>query len=903
LSTPLPTKIIAPITNQVNQSGTDTNDQQGGDTIELKAEILRWIFSISGSLLVYILFAVIVTAVYHPDIDELKRSAQSLLIDYQRVLPEPLEAFLFRSGIVIILSSLFGLYIWFSRSNFVASLASKRAFTIISLSAVVIIAALIIIDFAAPNLSDFGGRRFPPTEPEYTNNNFNFYFNEFFLGSYLWLYVLLVIPAVVIFFFKGIRIMHLDTRKSYRILVPFIGYLVTGAVVLAIVLMNIFSLPCSVDNTIDFNAVYYSMTQVYAGVPMLVNGFTNTYGLYPHFLNLIFQFTGLNIFKFTLVLSLLLGGSFVLNFMALRKLVSNRVILFLGFATMIFFSYLDRKLLNKFDCYFALFPIRYIAPSVLVFLAGVYVLKPSRWLYWLMWISMGFFVLWNPEMGLVSYVSMVLFFVYTGFFSADGKPATKKIAAHLISGIVVLPLVFYIYKLLIFAIYGSAPDLSLLFTTMAVFSKVGFALLPMALVHPWNLVVLILISGFAYALMLWYKKAITPKSSLVFLLSLIGVGYLFYYQGRSHSVNLSVSTGFCLLMLTILGDELWLVVKSAKILALNAFFVVFLFLISFSFIELITGAGRIYSTMQEQDKDDKEVKILERFLESNRNLMASNTHELEKILLLTVAKNQCLYFGDNKLRSAFNPGFVEMFLNTDIERFNRIVYDSSFSIFIEPIMLDYPCLQRALATIGARYEFKGFGKTMAMLKRRTAIIPATSFFHDSVNQLLYRKYNDDTTGINARVADALSSSTVTLPPEFSVQVFFQSRIQVIRNAALIGNQADSNGFAIGNLFNSQDYWFGINNEGVKVHLPQNKWMYVVMNVFPDHIAVYLNGSQAATQPLSRPINQSRIPLTIGNLGYQQFYIGAISEIAITGSCLSPEQIHEIWGRIEKEVGK
>ncbi len=879
----------------------DTDDQQDNSSVELKSEILRWIFSISCALLVYILYAVIVQAVYNPDIDELLKTAQSILIDSDMALPEPMEALLFRSGILLILGGLFGFYYLFLRSRLVIYLASKRAFTIISLAAVVVIAAVIIIDFAAPNLSDFGSRRFPPTDQDYANTNFNFYFNEFFLGKYLWLYVLLVVPAIAVFFLKGLKMLQWETRKNHKVLVPFIGYLVTGAVVLAIVLMNIFSLPYSVDNTMDFNAVYYSMAQVYAGVPMLVDGFTNTYGLYPHFLNLIFKFTGLDIFKFTLVLSLLLGLCFVLNFLSLRKFVRNPVILFLGFATVLFFSYLDRKLLNVFDCYFALFPIRYLAPSVLVFLAGIYVVRPSRWLYWLMITGIGFFVLWNPEMGLVSYVSMILFFVYYEFYAADGKLAIRKIGTHIIAGIVVLPLVFYVYKLLIYAFYGSAPDLSMLFSTIGVFSKVGFGLLPMAMVHPWNLVVLILISGFGYALMHWYKRAVTPKSAIVFLLSLIGVGYLFYYQGRSHSVNLSVSTGFCILMLTILGDELWLVVKSKKILALNGLFVLFLFLVSFSFIELIAGSGKIYGMVSEQDKVD--IELTQRFLESNRKLIADNTGEQEKILVLTVAKDQSLYFDGTRLRSAFNPGLGDMFLKSDQDRFNKLVRDSSFTIFIEPTMFAKPAMQQASATIASTYELNKLSLSMAMLIRRTTSIPSANYFNNGSNLIFHRKYNDDTAGISARIKDAFGTVPVTMAPEFSVQVLFNTKIQIYKNAAVIGNQSDSKGFVIRNEFNSPDYWFGINGEGVRVHVPQNKWIYAVLNVYPDHMDVYLNGTLATTQTLTRPMTQSDVPLVIGNMKYMQYYVGAIAEVAISVGSLSAEKIQETWARVESGVGK
>ncbi len=883
----------------VNQiAGDTTND----GSLSIKSEILRWIFSITGAALVYFIAALLVQATYHPDIEQLNKTAKTVLIEYNKAIPEPMEALLFRLGIIIVLSFLFWFYFLFYKSEWIRFLTEKPVSRIVSIIAVAALIALIFAAFAAPNLSDFGSRRFPPNPDDPGNNNFNFYFNEFFIGHYLWLYVLIVVPLIAAFFFLGLKKLNWDNSKPYRILTPVIGYTVTGAVVAAIIAMNIFSFPYSIDNKVDFNAVYYSMTQVYAGVPMLADGFTNTYGLYPHFLNPIFQVTGLSILKFSVVMSLLLGLSFVLNFYALKKMVSNQVILFAGFATMLFFSYLDRKLLNDFDCYFALFPIRYLAPSVLVFLASVYLFKPSSLKYWITLFVMASFILWNPELGMVCYISMVLFFVYHDFFDAEGNIAIRKISTHILAGVLVLPVVFYTYKLLIYAFYGSAPDLGLLWGTITVFSKVGFGLLPMALVHPWNLIALILIAGFTYSIMQWNKKAITPRAAMVFLLSLIGVGYLFYYQGRSHSVNLSVSSGFCILLLTIMGDELWTIIKNRNVLFLNAVFVVFLFLVSFSFIELVYNSDKIvYHIYQEEDKSlhSKE----QRFVESNRDFILNNSVEGEKILVLTVSKYQSLYFDGNKRRSAFNPGLIDLFLNTGLDRFNNMVRDSSFSIFIEPVIFNYAFMQPALATMAASCELQATGKSMALVTKRKTKIPAVCFFNSPGQASIHRKYTDDSAGLRSRCNDAFGIAPVTLAPEFSVQALFYAKRQVYRDAVIAGNLDGAKGFVISNGFSSSDYFFIINGNEVKVPLPNNEWVYTVMNVFSDHMDVYLDGSLVASHPLSGPVLQSESLLCIGNLGIMHYYTGAIAEVAIENNAVGAEQVQKTWDEIKMVITK
>ncbi len=867
----------------------------------INEEILRWILTICSSVLVYIIIAINVRLTYQPDIESLNAIAKKILLLPNLALPEPMEALLFRLGIVTIIPGLVVFYILFSRMPFTATLTQKRSFPVISILSVIATAAVIFISFAAHNESEAGKDRILPVDVDaITNNNFNFFFDGFFIGRYLWLYALIIVPAVSYLFFAGIKKYKWENKQIFRRIVSITGYGVSAAVVIAIVAMNTFKFPYGHDNKFDFNAVYYSVTQVFAGVPMLVDGFTNTYGLYPHFLNPLFRIIGLDVLKFSLVMSLVLGLAFFFNFYALKKFVSNTVLLFLGFTTLLFFSYLNRKLQNQFDCYYALFPIRYIVPSVLVFLATRHFLKPSKKSYWATTLLIATSVLWNPEIGLVCYLSWIVTNMYHDFYNADGKIAVKKLLAHLGVGITVLPVVFYSYKLLIFLFYGAAPDMWLLWSTMLVFGKIGFNLLPMALLHPWNIVALIIIAGFTYSVAKWHKKEITARSSVTLLLALIGVGYLMYFQGRSHSVNLSVSSGFSIMLLTILADDLWAIVKNRNILFLNAVFVLILFLCSFSIIELVYNSDKISKYVYQED--DKIIQAQEQeFVESNTGFLLQNTVEEERIQLLTVSKFQGLYFNGSKRRSAFNPGIVDMFLNSDLERFQNMIADSSYSIFIEPEIFSYAYMFRTIATITALYDMKAAGKSMVLLKKRKQRIPAKRFFGGEPQMVLHRKYADNKEGIDRRVSDAFGINAVTLAPAFSVEVLFYSQPQLYPYATLMGNFANSSGFMISNVTKS-NYVFAINdvNNSIQLQVPANRWVYLVMNVFPDRLEVYQNGKLEATNPLS-PMLQSTEKLYVGNMGNPHYYLGAIAEAAVINKALDSTQVRATWEEINRAI--
>jgi Concanavalin A-like lectin/glucanases superfamily len=877
----------------------------------LKEETLVWILTILCTLDVYLVTAFLIQKVYHPDINELKETAKKLLIDPGSVRPEPMEAMLFRAGVGVITIGLVVFYSLFSRMKALREQASKPFFMVISVACLLAFVGLVYADFAAQNPF---GKDIQNGRDTVGHSNFDFYFSGLFLGSYLLLYTFILVPLIACMFFFGFKKYDWESKGLYNKIVSGAGYTVFGVTVLAVAAMSAFYFPYSFENKYNFNAVYYSMTQVYSGSALLVDGFTNTYGLYPHFLNLVFKIIGLNVMKFSLIMGLLAAGAFVMNFFSLKAFVRNKVILFLGMLTVIFFPFMNFKFgqgaVNPnlpapdnyevhFDCNFAYYPIRYIIPSVLIILAIAFLKKRKPLVYWLTTVLMSFFVLWNPEIGLVCYLSWMAFNVFNDFYTPEGKINVKKILIHIVAAIAVIVAVFMLYKGIIHMLYGASPDLSLLFSAVLVFGKIGFNMLPMDAIHPWHIMALVLILGFLYAISGWRKKEITSRRSVIFLVSVIGVGFFFYFQGRSHDWQLAQSSGICLFLLTLLGDELWQKVKNNNVPVLNAFFVVFLFFISFSFFELVYNTDKIKELVyQDEDKGRQGQEAEQKRIEGNTEFIVKNSAEKEKIHVLTAMQFQGLYFDGYKRRAAFNPGAMDMFTIADLSRFERTILDSSFNVFIEPQLLRYPSIIRPVAAVAATYEFKSADQTMALLTKTKVKLPPKAFF-ERPEQVVHRKYSDDTAGRNMRVNDATGNmSPVTPGSSFAVEVLFHSAPQITQIAALIGNMTDTAGFLIYNLINTPNYFFGVNGKGLQLPVPNNQWNYLVMNVSPGKVEVFINGASAGTFALPQPMRQSKEKLFIGNIAFMNYYMGSIAEVAIDSKPLEKAKVEETWGQMK-----
>ena len=138
---------------------------------------------------------------------------------------------------------------------------------------------------------------------------------------------------------------------------------------------------------------------------------------------------------------------------------------------------------------------------------------------------------------------------------------------------------------------------------------------------------------------------------------------------------------------------------------------------------------------------------------------------------------------------------------------------------------------------------------------------------------------------------------------FAVEVLFNAKTQVYPYATLVGNMNDSSGFIIANVQNSSNYFFGINGKGAGLPVPNNEWVYCVMNVYTDHLELYLDGNLASSTPLAAPMRQSPEKLCVGDLGYMRYYIGAIAEVAVLNKPLDKTQVAATWEQIKAGVGR
>ena len=99
---------------------------------------------------------------------------------------------------------------------------------------------------------------------------------------------------------------------------------------------------------------------------------------------------------------------------------------------------------------------------------------------------------------------------------------------------------------------GRPPDFAAFFAYQKMFYVSGFYMLPMPPVGGWCVVALVYLAGLAYAA----GSPISPRSSRIFQLSILGIGLLAYYQGRSHRSVLTLAWWPCFLVLTLFFDEL-----------------------------------------------------------------------------------------------------------------------------------------------------------------------------------------------------------------------------------------------------------------------------------------------------------------------------------------------------------
>ena len=307
-----------------------------------------------------------------------------------------------------------------------------------------------------------------------------------------------------------------------------------------------------------FMVVFNPVVQVLQGKALLINA-VSQYGLYPDFLRPVFALSGLSVLKFTALIGLLTALSFAALWLVLKKAIHHRAIAVIGFLALVGNTWLNRlpdpARESLVDLYYQYFPIRFLFPALAVLLAWKYFQCPSRWLYWFLTVLLATGILWNFDAGVPSFLAWVSALCYAALFESGLKNKVRTIACHGAAAGGALLAVLGAYAGQGFLRFGELPHFQEFWHYQMLFYVSGFYMLPMPFPATWVVVVLVYLSGLAYAAHALSEKKNTPRAHLVFLLSILGAGLFSYYQGRSHPQVLAVCWWPCFPLLAIFLDE------------------------------------------------------------------------------------------------------------------------------------------------------------------------------------------------------------------------------------------------------------------------------------------------------------------------------------------------------------
>lgn len=756
---------------------------------------------------------------------------------------------------------------------------------------------------------------------DFIGNNFFYLSNNYFYNNFTRSIFLFGVVLLLVFFSAK------DNGSKVKDILHGMFDLCSIILVLFVSFMNIYSIYSVNDEGMfidHFNAVFYSVVQVFLGKALLVD-LINQYGLYPHFLEPIFKMLGLSVFKFTVIMAVLLSISFICLFKFLKDVVKNRVIAFLGFISLMFYSYIFIKIVS-IDPVFQYHPIRFFFPSLMIYLCSLYFRNNNKMLYYLSFVLYSVAVLWNFDTGIVVFLSWMIVLCYLELFRTNLKITFKKMLFHVVTGITIFFVTVGLYCLFIFSRYGSLPDFGSFFEYQKYFYISGFGMLPMKLIHPWNAVVLVYIIGLLYAARSAIFRNYSPKAIMVLLLSVLGTGIFSYYQGRSHDFNLLHVSYPAILLLTIFVDDLFHKIAKANktilsypkirliTMSLQTNFIIFsillyflassVFSLFFNLQYLISPVlNRQYSTFNKQPTR----------VTQNADFIKQYSNKGEEVLILSY--HSAFYYLESQTVSSLRiPGSSELFLKKDYNKIIEFLENGkNQKIFLDTNFLTnkYQFNISILRTL-----FLSNYKVISMSPDNSIMLftkPLNNKMRNSVNYLLddnentlvHYKFDPETLSLILKSQGVVglagnSFNSLSLSDNFTIEAIVKPFDSQVAYAAIIGNHPGYDGyegFVVQQDYQNKNvYRFSFSNgkkwfPGVTFKLQTNSWNYLVIVAEQNTFKIINNGQLVGLGTLNSPLKNSTMPLYIGNWIYKDRpFNGIIDEIRISNTILSEKDI-------------
>ncbi len=520
---------------------------------------------------------------------------------------------------------------------------------------------------------------------------FNYYLNKT-VFNHITITLFIVFASIIFYLFLNIKPTFRSYKASFLKLSNKLLKLIVVLIFISIFCINIFDVNAINDTTTyttHLNAFYFSVVQVINGEsPLYVNGFSNTYGLYPHFLEpIFFLIGGISIFKFSIVMALLIVLSYYMVFLVMSKLILNKFYLFSGFLSIFWFQYLSSKP-GVEDFFFQYVPLRILFPCLLIYIAYRYTETEKKGLSFLV----GSFIatisiLWNPDSGFIVAISWLLFTSFWLINKTEGLlKISKVLARHLLVFLVVAfatLITFYIYIGLRYEGEISVDTLfpfTEMFGTLILHSSLGMGMEPIPIRHPWVILMTIYVTGFSYALINIKKKEEIQFNSIIFLLSSLGMGLFIYYLGRSINLNLLTVSLPGLILISIYGDIFYKRFFHRSLLHEKIFLYTITIFLCISILNIIISWP---SGFQSLVLDRNQILNLDKVTQVELNIafIEKHTHKKEKVLILS--GNQGVYHSETQTSSIFNIGTIDLFSREDLNKLRALIINSNIKIFLD----------------------------------------------------------------------------------------------------------------------------------------------------------------------------------------------------------------------------
>ncbi|MEK4513001.1 LamG domain-containing protein [Paenibacillus sp. FSL K6-2524] len=620
-------------------------------------------------------------------------------------------------------------------------------------------------------------------------------------------------------------------------------------------------------------------------------------------------------------MSLLISLSLYFLYKVLDKLIINKVFSVIAFSFVLFYGYVHFKLVNP-DPYFQYFPIRTLFPTLIIYGSLKYFENKSSLRYYLVTLLSCISVLWNLDTGLIVFLTWILVQIFDECFNwKDGLLFVRKSLIHILVSISALIVVLVLFLFYIYFRSGTIPNLFEFFNYQIYFYGYGFFMLPMDLIHPWNLVVLVYIIGLVVSLNAVLKKENTLLVRMIFLLSILGVGLLSYYQGRSHNHVLTLVWYPALMLLVIFVYMLYCKVEKKIVkgenknwLQICVLLTLILFMAS-SIFSLSKGSITIYQLLENRWSSTYGKK--ETPITSGIDFIRENTKEGEETLILSYHSGVDYLY--SKTTAQINiPGMSEIFLNKEYDKINEAIVNSSLQKifldknFLSNVQQNYKANIKVISLLFDNFKIVSTSdyNNVLMLSRKSDNLPFknTTLLPNSKSKQHYVFYND------LFAVDSISNQfvgfkeylpSIDLDQKFSIEVLLNPNKTQSPYASIIGNHPGNGfqGFVIHQEIDNPNVYSFNYGDGLQWSSPLSfplepgEWNYLAVVFNIGSVKIFKNGQfiEEANDSILDHFKNSEIPLSIGNwAGNDREFNGTIREVKISDGILSDQDILDNW---------